>query len=81
MKQDRWIEFARAYREKRAAGEISDAEGENEIGQKDEPVRDGAEMKDAEGKGDVELKKEAEETKKDGDKKDFEMGEKEAAEK
>ncbi|KAK7737122.1 hypothetical protein SLS63_002913 [Diaporthe eres] len=81
MKQDRWIEFARAYREKRAAGEVSDTEGENEIGQKDELVKDDAEMNDAEGKGDVELNKEAEETKKDDDKKDFQMGEKEAVEK
>ncbi|KAG6361435.1 hypothetical protein INS49_009662 [Diaporthe citri] len=50
LKQDRWIEFARAYREKRAAGETSDAEGENEIeiGEKDELAKEDEEMKEPE---------------------------------
>lgn len=50
LKQDRWLEFSRVYREKRSAGEISDDEGENEAGAKDEQARE-----------DVELKEEAEE--------------------
>ncbi|KAI7781955.1 hypothetical protein LA080_014020 [Diaporthe eres] len=75
MKQDRWIEFARAYREKRAAGEISDTEGEIEIGEKDEQVRENVDMNEAEGQGDAGLNKETEETKKDDDKKGSEMDE------
>lgn len=75
LKQDKWIEFARAYREKRAAGETSDAEGEIEIGENDEQVREDAQMKEAEGLGDAELNQEAEETRRDDGKTDSEMGE------
>lgn len=31
LKQDKWVNFAREYREKRAAGEDSDVESENEV--------------------------------------------------
>lgn len=48
LKQDRWIEFARVYREKRAAGDISDAEDESEVEEKDEPAEEDTEMKGAE---------------------------------
>lgn len=52
LKQDRWIEYARAYRQKRAAGEISDEEGEDEDGEKDDQAKEDEEMKDSEEKED-----------------------------
>lgn len=52
LKQDRWIEYARAYRQKRAAGETSDAEGENEVEEKDEQASEDEEVKDPEEKED-----------------------------
>lgn len=48
LKQDRWIEYARAYREKRAAGETSDVEGEEEDGEKNEQAEEDAQMRDSE---------------------------------
>lgn len=63
LKQDRWLEFSRVYREKRAAGEISDDEGENDTGAKDEQARE-----------DVELNEEAEEMEQEDDKKISEQG-------
>lgn len=79
LKQDRWIEFARSYREKRAAGEASDTEGESEVGEKDEQAED-AEMKEAGQQEDSEPNNEDIEAGKYDDKKAFESGEKEAVE-
>lgn len=75
LKQDRWIEFARAYRAKMAAGETSDeeeAESESEQADEDE------EMEEVEEQEDLGLNKE---TDKDDHKGDIEMGEEEAGEK
>lgn len=80
LKQNRWIEFTRAYRAKMAAGETSDeeeAESESEVEEEGEQANENEEMEEAEEQEDVELDKE---TEKDDGKEAFEMTE-EAVEK
>lgn len=73
LKQNRWIEFARAYRAKMAAGETSDEEEADS-----EQTNEGEEMEEAEEQEDLELTKE---TEKNDDKGDIEMGGEELGEK
>lgn len=80
LKQNRWIEFARAYRAKMAAGDTSDeeeAESESEAEEEGQQSNENEEMEEAEEQEDVELNKE---TEKDDAKEAFEMTE-EAVEK
>lgn len=71
LKQARWIEFARAYRAKMAAGETSDEEEEAES--ESEQTNEGDEMEEAEEREDLELNKE---TERDDSMGDIEMGKK-----
>ncbi|KAJ0119491.1 hypothetical protein J7T55_013693 [Diaporthe amygdali] len=40
LKEAEWMNFAQAYREKRAAGEMSDSDGENDEGREDEVMEE-----------------------------------------
>ena len=49
------MDYSRAYREKRAAGEISDGEDENAARDEGEQVKEDQEMRDAEDKEDEQV--------------------------
>ncbi|KKY35735.1 hypothetical protein UCDDA912_g04343 [Diaporthe ampelina] len=55
LKQAQWMDYSRAYREKRAAGEISDGEDENVARDEGEQVKEDQEMRDAEDKEDEQV--------------------------